>query len=112
MNLLADISADARWLLAALLEDGARASSPGWAGMSAFQLLRTRPPTEHPAFGTALLQWQRMHARFGARTPKVAAEAFLALRRTSEGAGTAARILELWTRHVPLPVELPGRMVA
>lgn len=112
-SLLADISSDARWLLEALLEDSARGSVPTWAGVSAFHLLRTRAPNEHPGFGTALLQWQRMSARFGAeKLPKLAAEAFLALPRAARESGVAARILELWCRHGPLPVEVPGRVVA
>jgi hypothetical protein len=57
MQLLAEISSEARWLLDALLDDGARSAAPSWCGVSAFHLLRTRPVKEHPAYGTALLQW-------------------------------------------------------
>jgi len=111
MELLADIPDDARWLLEALLEHG-RGPAPSWAGLSAFHLLRTRPAQEHPAYGTALLQWQRMAARFGGGAPRLAAAAFLALPRTPREHGVAARVLELWSRHLPLPIELPGRLSA
>ncbi|MBS2032510.1 MAG: DUF4132 domain-containing protein [Deltaproteobacteria bacterium] len=111
MPLLAEISPDAQWLLDALQAD-ARGPAPAWAGISAFHHLRTRPAEEHPAFGTSLLQWQRLRARYGGRAPEVAAEAFLAMPRTERAWGVPARVLELWARHSPLPIEVAGRIVA
>jgi len=111
MSLLAEISPDGQWLLDALAAD-ARGPAPAWAALSAFHHLRTRPPDEHPAFGTSLLQWQRLRARYGSRAPEVAAEAFLAMPRSEREWGVPARVLELWVRHAPLPIEVAGRIVA
>lgn len=110
--MLAEISPDAQWLLAALLEDAARAPAPAWASLSAFHLLRCKGPREHPGYGLALLQWQRMVARFGDRAPRLAAEAFLALPRAVPAARVPARVLELWVRMHSLPVEVAGRLTA
>jgi hypothetical protein len=113
MTMLAQTSPDAKWLLDALVEDAARTPTPAWASLSAFHLLRRQEPREHPGYGIALLQWQRMSARFGERAPRLAAEAFLALPRAADpSARVPARILELWVRMNSLPVEVAGRLTA
>lgn len=105
-----DVSDDAHWLLELLLRDDA---SPSWSHLSAFHALRTRPPEAHPGFGQALLLWQRAKARLGERAAHVATEALLALRRSGvPRSRLAARVLELWSRSVPLGVELLGRLAA
>ena len=108
--LLADLAEEPAWILEAMFADGARKPAPPWAAVSAFHHLRDRSPENHPAYGTALLQWQRIKARYGDDAARFGAQAFLALRRSDPASGYVARILELWCRTAALPIAHPERV--